>query len=122
MAAREHAAFPASTLPPAHGLCSVARTQARYWEHQLVKFKTRVPNFTNLVDLHLQLEMAIGAWHDIDGRYQLITRFLSPRAWDVESSYIVGSLLSHRKLFSYAGVIAGRGDLGNYDYLSLIHI
>ncbi len=97
VAAREHAAFPASPLPPAHGLCSVARTQARYWEHQLVEFRTRVSDFTNLVDLHLQLEIAIGAWHDIDDRYQLITRFLSPRACDVESSYIVGSLLSHRE-------------------------
>ena len=73
-------------------------------------------DFTNLVDLHLQLEIAICAWHGIGDRYQLTARFLSHSAWDVSSSHIAGSLHSHRKVLSYAGVIDGRGDLGNYNY------
>ena len=116
MAATEHAASPSPPPPPPHLPSSDARMQARYWEHQPAEFRTRVSDFTNLVDLHLQLAMAICAWHDIDDRYQLTARFLSHNAWDVSSSHIAGSLLSHRKVLSYAGVIDGRGDLGNYNY------
>ncbi len=83
-----------------HDDCSGVTFQARYWECQLARFRSRVSNFAGLVVLHVHLEDAISARLRIDNRHQLLARFLSHSAWDFSSSQVAGSLLHHRNVVS----------------------